>query len=247
MFNDHFYHASIRKTISAFGTLFNDIKVVRKDGDGEVRQITRVPLAYGPRHKFLARLEDSPNFDGTGVAIKLPRMSFEITSLDYDSTSQINKLNKITKSNTSTDKKILYTNAPYRMGIQLSVIAKNQDDALQIVEQIMPYFQPEFTITIKEIPEMDVTGDIPIVLNSIILEDDYTGDYMTRRAIIYSLDFTARVRFYGPVSTQGFITKATIDINDSDTYGFIEELTADQSSGTLVEGIDLIDDDTYNG
>ena len=108
MFNDHFYHASIRKTISAFGTLFNDIKVVRKDGDGEVRQITRVPLAYGPRHKFLARLEDSPNFDGTGVAIKLPRMSFEITSLDYDSTSQINKLNKITKSNTSTDKRILY-------------------------------------------------------------------------------------------------------------------------------------------
>tara|TARA_B110000503_G_scaffold134389_1_gene213294 strand:- start:2522 stop:3268 length:747 start_codon:yes stop_codon:yes gene_type:complete len=243
MLNNHFYHAAIRRTIAAFGSIFNDIKVVRTDADGEVKQITRVPLAYGPRQKFLARLEEQQDILAPAVAIKLPRMSFEITSLIYDSTSKLNKMNKITRAviGDPTSKSVVYTCAPYKMGIQLSIMAKNQDDALQVIEQIMPYFQPEYTITINEIPEMNIKGDVPIVLNGVTLSDDYTGDFMTRRAIVYSLDFELRVRFYGPVKTQSIITQSSVDINDGDTFGFLEEVTANGTVDPIVLGIDEVD------
>jgi len=117
-------------------------------------------------------------------------------------------------------------------------MAKNQDDALQIIEQIMPYFQPEYTITINEVPEMGIKGDVPIVLTSVNMAEDYEGDFLTRRAIIYSLDFESRIRFYGPVSSQGIINTASVDINNSDTFGFIEEVVETAS----VSGIDNIDD-----
>ncbi len=243
MLNNHFYHASIRRTIAAFGSIFNNIKVIRKDSDGEVKQITRVPLAYGPRQKFLARLEEQSNLNDTKVAIKLPRMSFEITSLAYDSTSKLNKMNKISKPivGDPDNKSLVYTCAPYKMGIQLSIIAKNQDDALQVIEQIMPYFQPDYTITINEVPELEIKGDVPIVLTGVTLSDDYTGDFMTRRAIVYSLDFDLKVRFYGPVTTQSIIKTVDVDFIDGETFGFLEELTVDGTVDPIVIGIDNID------
>jgi hypothetical protein len=246
MLNDHFYHSAIRRTISAFGTIFNNIKVARKDSAGEIKQITRVPLAYGPKQKFLARLEGQADFNDPKVAIKLPRMSFEITSLTYDSATKLPKMNKVVRGGTGNNKKTLYTYAPYLMGVQLSIMVKNQDDGLQIVEQIMPYFQPEYTITINEVPEMGIKSDVPIVLSSVQLAEDYEGDFLSRRAIIYTLDFELRVRFYGPVKEQAVITVADADIlqGDLNDFGFVEEIVADGTGGenNINTGIDTTDD-----
>lgn len=246
MLNNYFYHAIIRKTVAAFGSLFNDIKIVRKDGDGEVRQISRVPLAYGPTQKFLSRIEAQTDLNDPIVAIKLPRLSFEITSLTYDSESKINKMNQF-KSETITNgtKKTVYSYAPYRIGLSLSVITKNQDDALQVLEQIIPYFQPEYTITINDLPELGLKHDLPIVLNSVTMTEDYEGDFVTRRAIIYTMDFETRVRFYGPVSNKDVILTSSVDMNNFDTFGFLEEVTAeatDTNNLTYDVGIDYVDD-----
>lgn len=248
MLDTHFYHAAIRRTIAAFGTLFNDIKIVRKDSDGEIRQITRVPLAYGPKQKFLARLEGQTSLTDPKVAIKLPRMSFEITNLVYDAATKLPKMNKITRG-TETTRNTVYTYAPYNMGIQLSIMAKNQDDALQIIEQIIPYFQPDYTITINELPDMSIKNDVPIVLNSVGLAEDYEGDFLTRRAIIYTLDFDLRVRFYGPIKQQKVITLTDIDMLEGtvDEFGFLEEYIADGTSANgvvddAVVGKDEVDD-----
>jgi hypothetical protein len=247
MLSDHFYHAAIRRTIAAFGTIFNDLKVVRKDGDGEVKSITRVPLAYGPKQKFLARIESQSELDTiqSGIAIKLPRMSFEITGMSYDAPSQINKMNQLKLGAISNGtRQAVYTQTPYRMSIDLSVMAKNQDDALQVVEQILPYFQPDYTITIKEIPEIGLKTDVPIVLNGVNLTDDYEGDFLSRRAIVYTLNFELRVRFYGPVKTKNVILNSSVDLNDLDTFGFLEEVAAvgDPETLSLSTGVDVTDD-----
>ena len=244
MLNKYFYHATIRKTIAAFGSLFNNIKIIRKDGSGEVRQITRVALAYGPKDKFLARIDGEANLTAAGVAIKLPRMSFEIISLTYDAESKINKMNQF-NSGTIVDgsRSAVKAFSPYKIGISLSVIAKNQDDALQIIEQIIPYFQPDHTITINDLPDLGLKHDIPIVLNAVSMAEDYEGDFLTRRSIIYTLDFETRVRFYGPINEgQNIILKASVDLNDFDTYGFLEEIVAEDQSGSTVVGIDQVND-----
>lgn len=246
MLNNYFYHAIIRKTVAAFGSLFNDIKVIRKDAAGEVKQISRVPLAYGPTQKFLARIEAEPNFTDPAVAIKLPRLSFEITSLTYDAESKINKMNQF-KSGTISDgsREVVYAPAPYKIGLSLSVITKNQDDALQVLEQIIPYFQPEYTITVNDLPDLDLKHDLPIVLNSVSMTEDYEGDFVTRRAIIYTMEFETRVRFFGPTATKSVILTSSADINDFDTYGFLEEVTTEtvsQSAKTYTVGIDTTDD-----
>lgn len=229
MLSDHFYHASIRRTIAAFGTIFNDIKVVRTDSQGEVVNITRVPLAYGPKQKFLARVE-AWNPNDAQIGIKLPRMAFEITSLAYDAQAQVNRMNQIVNGSiTDGTRQTVYTQTPYKIGIDLSVLAKNQDDALQVVEQILPYFQPEYTITIKDIPDFNggLKTDIPIVLSGVNFQDDYEGDFLTRRAIVYTLSFELRVRFYGPIQEKSVIYQSSVDINNLETFGFMEEISAD--------------------
>jgi hypothetical protein len=217
VFSGHFYHATTRKVVAVFGTLFNNISVVRKDAAGKVVNIIRVPLAYGPKQKFLARLDEQPNLDAAKVAIKLPRMSFEIFSLTYDTTTKTNRNNILTAPNSADGTKQLAVRnyAPYRMGIQLSIMAKNQDDALQILEQILPNFQPEYTVTIKDLEEMNVTTDMPFVLTGVQMNEDYEGDFLQRRAIIYTLEFETRLRFYGPVSKRAIIKTAMANINGS--------------------------------
>jgi hypothetical protein len=215
MFGGHFYHGTIRKIVSVFGTLFNNINVVRKDGSGNVVSITRVPLAYGPRQKFLARIDEQPNLDADKVAIKLPRMSFEISGLIYDTSIKTNRtytipLDQSTNNNTSV-KDVVRNYAPYRLSFQLSIMAKNQDDALQCLEQILPHFQPEYTVTIKDLDTYTNTADLPFVLTGVTLSDEYDGDFMQRRAIIYTLDFETKLRFYGPVSKKAVIKSSDID------------------------------------
>lgn len=243
MLSEYFYHSTIRRVIAAFGTIFNDIKVIRKDNNGEVKQITRVPLAYGPKQKFLARIESQPNLTDPKVAIKLPRLSFEITGLTYDSSVKLNRMNRITRTIDDTTRQSVFTYAPYRMTIQLAVMAKNQDDALQVIEQIIPYFQPEYTITLNSLSDMDIKSDVPIVLTSVGLSEDYEGDFLTRRAIVYTLDFDLRIRFFGPISAQNLIQTVSVDLNDADTFGFLEEVVADGTDANNIDtGVDEVDD-----
>jgi hypothetical protein len=215
MLGQYFYNESLRKTIIAFGSLFNDIAITRRDSAGDVVQTMKVPLAYGPKQKFITRLTQDPGITQT-VALTLPRMGFEIQSFDYDSVRKLNRIVKQKKVSNTTDKKLKqmstqYTPVPYNMNFELFVMAKNSDDGIQIVEQILPYFQPEYTVSIKEVPDMDIVRDVPIVLNNIAYEDTYEGDFQTRRAIIYTFTFTAKSYVYGPVTTAKPITKVQAD------------------------------------
>ncbi len=216
MFGNHFYHAAIRRTVAVFGTLFNDINVMRKGSDGSAKNIIKVPLAYGPKQKFLARLDQQTDFDDPKIALKLPRMSFEITSLAYNTNTKLQKGLKQTIPDPldSNKKKTILGPVAYTLGLQLSIMAKNQDDALQILEQILPFFQPEYTVSVKEVNNSFVS-DQPFILGSVGISDDYEGDFTTRRVIIYTLDFETRVNFYGGIGSQGIIKSVNIDYNNN--------------------------------
>jgi len=214
MLGTYFYNESLRKTIIAFGSLFNDIYINRRNSAGTDVQTLKVPLAYGPKQKFLVRLEADPNLDQK-VAITLPRIGFEIAGLDYDPSRKLNRILKRKKVKSTSDDKVKsmstqYSPVPYNVNFELFVMTKNSDDGIQIVEQILPFFQPEYTVTINEVPEMDVIRDVPIVLNSIGYEDTYAGSFTERRAIIYTFNFVAKAYVYGPVTTAKPITKAEV-------------------------------------
>ena len=199
----YFYNQVVRKSVAVFGTIFNNIKIVRKNSTEE-----KVPIAYGPRKKFLARIQaDTEAAGDRTIAIKMPRMSFEITSIDFDASSKLNKFNKrnITISTSTTKVNTLYQSVPYNIGMQLNIFATNQDDALQIFEQILPTFTPEYTIAIKNLEGSGTVTDVPIILNSTSFSDDYEGDFETRRTLTYTLDFTMKVRFAGGTTEQDII------------------------------------------
>ena len=217
MFGTYFYHAAIRRTISVFGTLFNNINVRKSDANGKILQEIKVPLAYGPRQKFLARVQNQTDLNDPKLAIKLPRLSFEITSITYDTNQTVNKSNEIrVGSIVNNTRKTTRAPAPYRIGIQLNIMAKNQDEALQILEQILPTFKPDYTVTINEVPAIGIKSDIPITLQGVAMNDDYEGDFITRRAIIYTLDFETRCNFYSGVEDKKTIRKVVSDFFDFD-------------------------------
>lgn len=215
MFGNHFYHAAIRRTVSVFGTLFNDINVLRKGSDGSAKSIVKVPLAYGPKQKFLARLDQQSSLDDPKIALKLPRMSFEITGMAYNTNAKLQKGLKQTVPDPldPNKKKTILGPVSYNLQLQLSIMAKNQDDALQILEQILPFFQPDYTVSVKEVNNT-FKSDQPFILQSVGLSDDYEGDFTTRRAIIYTLDFETKVNFYGGIGSQGIIKSVNIDYNN---------------------------------
>ena len=212
MLGQQFYHETIRKIVVAFGTMFNNIQLVRKDNDGNIVQSMKVPLAYGPRQKFLVRLREDPDLTKQ-VAITLPRLGFEIRNLSYDSTRKLNRVQKFrkTKSSKSNALDVQFMPVPYNLEFELYILSKNSDDALQIVEQILPYFQPDYTLTVNDMADMGIKRDVPIVLNSITYEDDYEGDFATRRSIIYSMSFTSKFYLYGPVTSTGVIKTVQVD------------------------------------
>ena len=213
MIGQYFYNESTRNVVVAFGTLFNQIQLTKKDASGNVVQTMKVPLAYGPKQKWLSRLTEDPNLSKK-VAVTLPRIGFEISGLSYDATRKQNKIIKAKKVLDGTDSSQLksgFMPVPYNVDFELYILAKNSDDALQIVEQILPYFQPEYTVTLREIPELDIIRDVPIVLNNISYEDDYEGDFTSRRSIIYTLSFTAKYYLYGPVTSTNVIRSVQVD------------------------------------
>ena len=174
----------------------------------------KVPLAYGPKQKWLRRLDQDPSLDNK-VAITLPRLGFEIQNLSYDTTRKLNRVQRFRKVKSSADNSgkldSQYMPVPYNLDVELYVMAKQSDDALQIVEQILPFFQPDYTLTINDMADMGIKRDVPIVLNSISYEDNYQGDFETRRALIYTLDFTAKFYLYGPVTSQSVIKTVQVD------------------------------------
>ena len=212
MLGQQFYHESIRKVIVAFGTTFNNIQLVRKDNDGNIKQTMKVPLAYGPRQKWLVRLNEDADLSKQ-VAVTLPRIGFEIQSLSYDPARKLNRVQKFKKVKGANSNRLdtQYMPVPYNLSIQLYVMAKQSDDALQVVEQILPYFQPDYTLTINDMTDMGIKRDVPIVLNDISYEDNYQGDFETRRALIYTLDFTAKFYLYGPVTSSAVIKTVQVD------------------------------------
>ena len=217
MFGEHFYHKKIRNTVIAFGTIFNNVNIKRLDSSGNPLQNIKVPLSYSPKEKFLARLDAQQDLTGddSKVAITLPRMSFEITGYSYDATRKLNKNQKITKVTTNADTTKLnnqYMPVPYNVNFSLNVYTANSDDGLQIIEQILPFFQPDYTVTMIEDRTMDTKRDIPFILNSVDYEDSYTGSLTSMRRIIYTLSFTAKVYLYGPISTSAVIKKVSADL-----------------------------------
>lgn len=221
-----FYHGLIRKSIVSFGRLFSSIYIDRKQGDsveGTTVQRIQVPLSYAPKEKWLVRLDSDPELNNH-TYITLPRMSFEITGYEYDSTRKVNKMQKI-MCHTTTGSNTLYSPVPYNLNISLYVLTKTQEDALQIIEQILPTFNPEYSLAIQALPDFNVVQDIPVVLNSISVSDEYDGTFETRRFVTHTLTFTLKTNLFGATQeakpihtvTAGITTDPTLNTT-TDTY-----------------------------
>ena len=212
MLGQQFYHETIRKIVISFGSMFNDIQLVRKDNSGAIIQTMKVPLAYGPREKFLVRLREDADLTKQ-VAITLPRIGFEIKNLAYDASRKMSRVQRFKKVKGANTKQLdtQYMPVPYNLEFELYIMAKQSDDSLQIVEQILPYFQPDYALTINDMSDMGITRDVPIVLNSIGYEDSYDGDFTNRRALIYTLSFTTKFYLYGPVTSAKVIKTVQVD------------------------------------
>ena len=242
MLGNYYYHEILRKTIIAFGTIFNDIHIRHRDGAGKETSDMRVPLAYGPMQKFLARLEQQADLN-RATQITLPRMSFETTNIAYDATRKGGVTQTFKASDGSKLRKV-FMPVPYNVGFELNILVKLNDDALQIIEQILPYFQPSFNVTIDLVNVIGEKRDVPLVLDNISFQDDYEGDFTTRRALIYTLNFTAKTYLFGPVSdsSEGLIKKVQVDYYASvDTENARREL---RYSATPQARQDYNDDNT---
>ena len=250
MFGTHFYHEKTRRAVAIFGKLFNNIYVVRKNRDtGVSTSQVRVPLAYAPKAKYLDRIRENPDLDtNTKVALKLPRMSFEITALTYDNQRQIAKTNNFTRFGDNTNNRNkFFTGTPYVISFQLNIYTKTQDDALQIVEQILPTFNPQYSITLKPFSDHpDILEDIPIAINGVSFQDDFEGDLGARRTIIYTMDFSMHIRYYGSIPKGTIIRDSRAKIfdiksglNDSDIRLNTIQITPNPTSLNILADSDF--------
>ena len=235
MFGSYFYHQRVRKAVAVFGSLFNNINVVRTDAAGDVISQVKVPLSYAPRRDFLARIDAMRDGEEAErqIAIKLPRMSFEITSMNYDAVRQLPKMNKcVTFPDDLNDRgQEVYAPVPYTISFQLNVYAKAQDDALQIVEQILPYFTPQYTVTVKPLDNFDTKEDTPITLTGITFSDDFEGLLEARRSIIYTLDFEMKVSLYKNIAASGaIITQADVNFYETGKTGILSTVSLESFS-----------------
>ena len=226
---EYFYNEILRRTIISFGTLFNSISIKQSGGETDA-SIIRVPLAYGPTQKFLARLTQSPDLS-KATSLSLPRMSFEFTGLTYDPSRKVTSTQKIVVQNpdsSTPDEKKVYMPVPYNMQFELAVMTKLNDDALQIVEQILPYFQPSYNLSVNLVGAINEKRDIPVILENITMQDDYEGDFESRRVLLYTLRFTAKTYLFGPVTdaSKDIITKSTVNyLTGTDTSNAQRNLT----------------------
>ena len=246
MFNNKFYWGTIRKSIVAFGNLFNKIHIDRLDSDGNITQTLRVPLAYAPKQKFLARIAAQPQSFEQSFETYMPRLSFEMNSIQYDPARRVSivQQNRSLNGSSTTSLNSQYAPTPYNIAMTLYVYAKNQDDGLQVIEQIIPYFNPDYNLTLNAIPGMGIKNDLPIILDNITYEDEYEGNFSSRRAIIWTLNFTMKLNFYGPVNNQGIIRTTNVKtFSDPALSKQQSSYTATVDPNTAVPGdtIDIID------
>jgi hypothetical protein len=209
MFGQNFYFQTIRKYVALFGTLFNDIHVTRTDKNNKITAFIKVPITYSAKEKMLARVQQDPDIDRPTSVITLPMMSFEMTDISYDSSRKLNTIGRsVVKDSNNNNLKYQYNPVPYNFGFRLYVYVKNAEDGTKIVEQILPFFTPDFTTTVSLIPEMNEVKDIPVVMNNIYQEDSYDGNFTERRALIWTIDFTLKGYIYGPIKKGAIIKYA---------------------------------------
>ena len=210
MFGTYFYHQTSRKMVVAFGSLFNNIEVRRTDSSDAVTEVIKIPLSYGPKDKMLVRISQDPSLN-PGVALTVPRMGFELTSMTYDGARKLNTMGRNVKKGTTGLKK-QFNPVPYNWDFSLYVFVKNAEDGTQILEQILPFFTPDFTVTMTLISGMTIKMDVPLVLNSVTSEDSYEGDFATRRSIIWTLSFIMKGFLYPSVTDNAaVITSSVVD------------------------------------
>lgn len=241
MFKDKsYYHEHIRKAIIVFGTIFNDINIERKNSAGAVAQALRVPLAYSTKQKFLTRIARVADTSTRGeVAITLPRMGFEINGLDYDPARKIAPITRHRVVGTGDDPntvRSVFTSAPWNMNLALYIFAKNQNDGLSIVEQILPYFNPDFNVTINDLPELGIKRDIKITLDNVNYEDEYEGEFANRLSVIWTLNFTMRLNFYSHVANIDVIKKAIVNAYSDPTLSLDKNKLA-AGKGTVTASV----------
>ena len=218
--NNVFYHGIIRKSIVAFGRLFSDIYIDRKQGDsvtGTTVQRLQIPLAYAPKEKWLVRIEQDPSLENN-TYVSLPRMSFEIIGYSYDPTRKMNRMQQLKCGDGSGSVSTMYTPVPYNLDLSLYILTKTQEDGLQIIEQILPTFTPEYTMTINAVPDMNVKIDVPIVLNSVSVQDEYDGDFQTRRFVTHTLNFQMKINLFGPVGGQNVIQTVNANVGENEDF-----------------------------
>jgi hypothetical protein len=218
--NNVFYHGIIRKSIVAFGRLFSDIYIDRKQGDsvtGTTIQRLQIPLAYAPKEKWLVRIEQDPTLENH-TYISLPRMSFEILGYNYDPARKVNRMQQIKCGDGTGSVSTMYTPVPYNIDMSLYILTKTQEDGLQIVEQILPTFTPEYTMTINAVPDMNVKLDIPIILNSVAVNDEYDGDFQTRRFVTHTLNFQMKVNLFGPITGKSVIDTVNANVGPNEDF-----------------------------
>lgn len=247
MFGTYFYHQRIRKAVAVFGSLFNNLYVIRKNTSGAVISQVKVPLSYAPKRDFLERLDNMLKGEDAEkqVAVKLPRMSFEIVSMNYDATRQLPKMNSCVIPTTLPDGSTaqrLYSPVPYVITFQLSIYAKSQDDALQVVEQVLPFFTPQYNVTVKPIDDYDLKEDNPITFTGITLQDDYEATLEARRTIIYTLDFEMKISLYRGATVSGpIITRYDVDVMNMDGG---ELFTISDSANIAVDAFGTLNENT---
>ncbi len=235
---EYFYNEILRRTIIGFGTLFNSLEIRQEDS------VVRVPLAYGPTQKFLARIEQSPDLNKP-MAITLPRMSFEFTGVTYDPSRKVSTTQTFVAKDKDdgTETKKTFMPVPYNMQFELSIFTKLNDDALQIVEQILPYFQPAYNLTIELVDQIREKRDVPIVLESVTMQDDYEGDFSTRRVLYYTLRFTAKTYLFGPTksASKDIIKRSTVSyLTGTDTSNTRREVTYSATARALKSYVDNV-------
>ena len=251
MLGHTFYHNTIRKYVILFGTLFNDIHINREDTSNGVTRTIKVPISYGPKEKMLARIDADPSLNRP--AIVLPRMSFEMTDLNYGPTRKLNTVGKVVGVDTTNSDltRYQYTPVPYDLNFILSIAVKNADDGTRILEQILPFFTPSWNSTVELIPELGIKLDIPIVLNAVSSEDSYEGDFEQRRSIVWTLSFTMKGYIFGPTRPSSgsalgadLIKLANINFYDTSTYNNINDAVGNTD---VVESITVAPGMTANG
>jgi hypothetical protein len=230
--NAHFYNRTIRKVVVAFGTMFNDILLQRYSVDGTTKQeLFKVPLTYGSKEKYLTRITSDPNLTKT-ISSTVPRISFEMTGMSYDSgRKQVSTLQNFS-ANTATGIKTQFAPIPYNFDFSMSIYVRNTEDGTQILEQILPFFTPDFNVTVDFISPMDQKYDMPVILNSVSNEVDYEGDFMSTRLIIWNLEFTAKGYIWPPVKTGKIIRQANTSIYIDTQTRTSQKVFVDYANGT---------------